>query len=422
MNFKSYLEDRARLLHNRSYLAFLLNCLLAPLGNGFVYIALTWQTQSQTSSAGGVALLMLCLWGPAVILAPASGYLVDHGSPRIMALLSNLIRGIIILLLAFLISSQEAYPWYLIYGSSILLGALNSLYGPAAITLIRSLVTEKDLLYANSTADIIIEIGSVAGMGLAGIALAWIGFELSLLLGGSCFCLAGLCFVFVNPSTENTSINQEEVAELSFLKSIQESFIIILRDKFLRTIYSMQAILLMMLMTVPVLLAPYAQTVLTAKVSDFSTMEALFSIGAISGGLLIPYLLQKFKKLFAMGTLWALMALVFFILAKTEDIMIAQVVYFFVGFGLASWAVVLSTAQEKTPITHQGRLVSFSNGLSGLIVMGLYILLYNFGELIAVQNLYLVEALFCLLLVIFLSLNPSCFYVPNKNPKIKKAR
>lgn len=90
MNFFNYLGERARLLKNKNYFAFILNCLLAPFGNAFVYIALSWHTQSHSESTGGIALLMLCLWGPTVILAPVAGWLVDFGSPKIVALLSNL--------------------------------------------------------------------------------------------------------------------------------------------------------------------------------------------------------------------------------------------------------------------------------------------------------------------------------------------
>ena len=79
---------------------------------------------------------------------------------------------------------------------------------------------------------------------------------------------------------------------------------------------------------------------------------------------------------------------------------------FFVGFGLPSWAIVLSSAQEQTPVDHQGRLVSLSNGAGGIIVLILYFLLYSFSDAIPVQKLYYIEAGFCLFLIFLLILNP----------------
>lgn len=310
------------------------------------------------------------------------------------------------ILLAVLIRYWEDYQWVLIYSVAFLPGSFSSLYGPAALTLIRGVVSEKDLLYANSTADIVIETGSIVGMGLAGIFLAWAGFSLSMITGGVCFALAGLCFLFIRTDHSEFKVRSPSPVKDSVSESLKQSWLILKTNRSLRSAYVMQAVLLMMLMTIPVLLVPYAQKVLKAGVDDFSRMEALFSIGAVAGGVMIPYIIQKLNRSLTTGLIWVMMAIVFGLIAKMETLLLAEILYLLVGFGLASWAIVMSSAQEQTPVDHQGRLVSMSNGVGGMIVLILYFLLYSFGDIIPVQKLYYIEAGFCLFLIFLLILNP----------------
>ena len=60
-----------------------------------------------------------------------------------------------------------------LYVLGAVLGLLFSIYLPAAGRLVREMVPDEMLLYANATIDMMYEVGNIAGMGSAGILIAY---------------------------------------------------------------------------------------------------------------------------------------------------------------------------------------------------------------------------------------------------------
>ncbi len=187
--FTSNLKECVALFENRTFLYFTLSGLFATFGNGLNYIALSWLAYNQTSSIRGVALMMLFLWTPSIIFAPVWGILADKYNRKTQIIISNLVRGLVIV--GWVILWHFGIEIELMILSAFL-GIFISFYMPSAVSLIQSIVLKEQLINANAIIDMIYELGTIIRMGLSGFILAYTGTKGTLLIGGIFFIIAGL--------------------------------------------------------------------------------------------------------------------------------------------------------------------------------------------------------------------------------------
>lgn len=388
-----YFRRRIDLFKNFDFLFFALSGFFATFGNGLNYIALVWSVQNAKESIGAVALLLLCLWGPSIVLAPLIGRITDSTSQRMLTMGSNLARGICLVLCP-LYWSQDSLVAPLTVG--LCLGFFNSFYGPASMVLVRKIVPPDDLLFANATVDTIYEFGSIFGMGAAGFAVLLLGEPLSLFTGGVFFMAAAALLALIrttkaDEASQATSGNMRST--LTYLK----------RNSVLMQYYGAQALVMIILFTAPVILVPYARQILGASVSDFSHLEALFSLGAVAGGILTPYIATRFSQKFSISAQLVLLCAVFIFLSTNDHMLLAKLSLFLVGFALSVWAVIVTRAQQATPIEIQGKVQSLCNSAVGIFVLALYFALAMFDSAASISALYVAEAVVALAALILIT-------------------
>jgi predicted MFS family arabinose efflux permease len=275
----------------------------------------------------------------------------------------------------------------------IFLGLFGSFFMPSAVPFITSIVDEKDLPRANATIDMIYELGIVIGMGLSGIFILKMGNLLTLVIGGIGFVLAG----YFNYLMEYKQFNKKKTEVTSsaitdYIKAISY----VKQEKKLLKVYLIQSFINVMIMTIPVLLLPFVVNILQADNSTFSVFELIHSLGIFIGYIFIPIIYDSlgFKK-----TAITFLSTIFLALASiyiNPNTSLNVIAYFFVGFGLSIWGISISEAQKVTHVNLQGRVQSLFDGLSGIIVLILYLLITFYGNTLNIRTLFLVEAIVAL--------------------------
>lgn len=267
----SELKERLALFDNRTYLYFTLSGLFATLGNGLHYIALSWFAYNQSNSISGVAMMMFFIWMPSIIFAPVFGTLADRYSRKAQIVISNLVRGLIVV--------SWVTLWH--FGIEIelmilcaLLGIFISFYMPSAVPFIQSIVPKEKLVRANATIDMVYELGTIAGMGLSGFILTYAGTKGALLTGGILFILAGLFNLAMQvPETVQDKSHNQQNGWQSYVSSLRY----FKRHPVLFMPYMNQMIIMTLLMTIPVILVPYTREILNADTRTFAIFQALYS-------------------------------------------------------------------------------------------------------------------------------------------------
>ena len=73
-----YLKSRGQVFRYQPFRLFALNCILAMLGNGLVYVVTAWLLLNHKSSISSVIILIMCSWLPMLLLSPVAGVIADR--------------------------------------------------------------------------------------------------------------------------------------------------------------------------------------------------------------------------------------------------------------------------------------------------------------------------------------------------------
>ncbi|WP_077216927.1 MFS transporter [Piscirickettsia litoralis] len=206
----------------------------------------------------------------------------------------------------------------------------------------------------------------------------------------------GLLFIlstFILLAIRYEKPEKSDQEQKGFFTDFKLGFVYLWQHPELISIYIIQLLIMVMFMTAPVLLAPYAKEVLHANAIQFGHLEAALSIGVVIGGLVFPYFVQKlgFYKVFATAVI--VMGLSFWLFSHNENIYWAQVLYFIIGLALSAWPLIVTRAQELTDLDYQGRLQGLVNSLSGVLILAIYLLAIVFGDKIDIAKVYWLEVL-----------------------------
>lgn len=380
------------LFQHDAFRHFTLSCALAMFGNGLTYIIMIWALMRFDASVVSTAILMACFWLPNVLLGPFLGVVADRCNRKFLLLTTNSLRAICLLGFAFIAYRNEISP-FAIYCLATVLGTLLAAYIPAAMTFVREIVnTEDDLLYANAMVDTAYEIGAVLGMGGAGLILAGTSFATCFVLNGLTYLCATLFLWRISYCSDK---QKEQNCESFFQQFLQGGRYIIARVPVL-LIYLIQGLFFICYMTAPVLLAPFAKSVLHSSVAQFGWLEAMLSAGIVVGGFLSPWLASVFSLLRVIFAQVLIGIVAFYLFSHTQSVSWAIFYHFFIGFSFSSWALLTTLAQEITDLDYQGRVQSLFNSMSGAIIIVFYYILAQWKNA-PVTQLYIGEI--CLLLI-----------------------
>lgn len=383
------------LIHNPSFRWYAISCLLSTFGGGLSYVAMSWLILQANNSVTAIAILMLCFWVPIVLFGPFFGAISDRYSRKWLMVLSNAIRAIF--LIAFGVYLHSHLSEGLIYALMVILGTCFSIYMPAAIALIREIVPQKDLLYANSTIDIAYELGNVVGMGSAGVFIAVFSATTAILINGVIFIFCTLAMFMVRVK----AAKMKEPAGKSITRQIfydfQSGINYLLRSPKLMIIYWVQMLIVVGFMTTPVLVVPFAKNVLHANVSEFGKIEAALSVGVVIGGICIPWIAKGLGLLRSLIVMCLSLAVCFVLFSLNRNILLAGILYLCVGFGLSVWPLIVTQAQNLTNIDYQARVQSVFSSISGVLILAMYLVVSLSSHFISISLLYGFNVAFSLL-------------------------
>jgi MFS family permease len=155
---------------------------ISALGDFLLWIPLTLHILDLTGSGAAVAALMICLWGPIVLLAPAAGLLADRFETRRLLIWASLAQASVVAALALALDSTAA-----ILALAALLGVGFAVAQPAEFALVP--VIGGDL---NGAVEAARYVGMTVGPLLGGVLAAAGGTAAALLVDAATFACVAL--------------------------------------------------------------------------------------------------------------------------------------------------------------------------------------------------------------------------------------
>jgi MFS family permease len=346
-------------LHNRPFALLWSGQTISRLGDSLYRIALSWWVLEKTGSAAVMGMVLIFSFTPMLIFSLLGGVVADRFSRLKVMIVSDLLRGIVVLSVSLLASNHLLEVWHILIASSIF-GLVDAFFQPAYTAVFPERIPRELLPGANSLNTLGVQFAEIAGPVAGAILVKFGGSPFAFALDGiSFFCSAACLFpllpayIFVRPESYKTHIGKDLKAGIQSVAASPWLWITILIAAFIN-----------MTISAPISVAlPFlVKDHLHKNVGALGTIYSFFSIGSVLGAVWIGRYSRLHRRgLVAYGTWFAsgLSALIFSQAVSLEAALAAALLQ---GAAAAAFGLIwINTLQEMVPIERLGRVASIDN-------------------------------------------------------------
>ncbi|HLI50648.1 MAG TPA: MFS transporter [Thermomicrobiaceae bacterium] len=392
-------------LRNRNYLLLWSGQSISVLGDQFYFIALAWLTLQLTGSALALGTVLMVAAVPRAVLMLLGGAVSDRFSQRILMLLSDVLRGVLVGALAVLVITSAVQLWQL-YVVALIFGAVDAVFYPASSAIVPAVVEEALLTPANALQQGSLQISNLIGPVLAGLLIAFssraAGIGLAFAVDAATFFISVLTLALV---TIRRSAPSEDDSANNLLRSIAAGLRYVWHDPVLRALLIVIAGIDPVVNGVFGVGLPLLARVHFGGAAALGIMSAGFGAGALAGIVGAGSMAPRHRGLFGAAVI-ALFATGTILLPLMPSVALATILIAVMGSGTGFINVLLMPwMQTRAEPAMLGRVMS----LIMLSSVGLTPLTYAAAGAVAAVNvslLYLVGGAILLATTLFALLSP----------------
>jgi MFS transporter, DHA3 family, macrolide efflux protein len=327
---------------------------------------------------------------PLAIIGPVAGVFVDHWNVKRVMIASDLIRGILIVLLVFVTDVAQICVIF------ALISTVSSFFAPAQSVTIRTIVPKEGLLAANAMITQAFYIVRLFSPFAAGALIAYLGEKF-------CFYLDTASFIFSAGMISSLAILRPKSNAERTLDSLTNDFLegnkFIFTHAGLAFVFIAMGVAMFVLSSFSPLISIYIRDSLSAGPFLFGVISSMVGIGLIAGAQVLPRLHTPasrtnivFGGLLALGLGAALLGLF-------RNTPMAALSTFTMGFAISFVLIPAQTlSQQETPPAMMGRVSStFMSLISLAQVLGLLLSGY-LAQRLGIRALFLSSAGFLALI------------------------
>jgi MFS family permease len=397
-----------RLATNGPFSAMWLAQVISSLGDRVHQIALVFLVERATNASPlALGLVFAAMTLPTSVVGPLAGALVDRWNRKWVMVGSDLVRAGLV----FAIPIVAVLHISLVVGLVFLIAVASSFFRPARAAALPHVVPEEDLLTANSAMWVADTVSDLAGYGLGGLFVAFLGSALSLAFwidGASYLASAALVAAVAIPRIVPAGGGEAGAGSAGVSASLRAD--LVAGWRFLR------AETVLFATTVQATIAEYGLGALTAlspllvaalplgrldAPTAYGFFEMSMGVGLLGGGVVIGAIATRIPKGPAIVTGFTALGASLILFSVTGSLWLALVLAAVVGLANVVFVVPSQTIfQQRTPDEMLGRVVAIrlalvnamlavSMATSGLFaqIFGLDVVLAGCGILAAAAGL-----------------------------------
>ncbi|MDD5421979.1 MAG: MFS transporter [Candidatus Omnitrophota bacterium] len=360
-------------LSNKNFFFLWLGQVVSNFGDRLTQMALVALVyQSNPGSEMALAKLISFTIIPVFLIGPIAGAWVDRLDRRNIMIISDILRGVLVLSIPFFIYARQILLVYLVI---FLVFSISRFFIPSKMAIIPEIVSKDKLLIANTLQDTTHLIGNVVGLVVAGIIvnIAFIGAIGGLYIDGATFFISA---VFIGmmagakalaPSVKDDLIDTKKAIENSFRKSvlneIREGLRIIVRYSNMRFVVSVFFLLMAGIGAVSCVIIVFVQDAFGSSTRDLGFLGMFLVGGLFLGTVLYGRFGQKISKrriiylsFIASGVFMALFA---FFVSRFPNLLVAGMLAGLLGMAVSPMMSATNTLTHETiPEETRGRIFS----------------------------------------------------------------
>ncbi|PSO84275.1 MAG: arabinose efflux permease [Cyanobacteria bacterium SW_12_48_29] len=273
-------------------------------------IASHFQRSDQTIS-GWVSVIMIAFTIPAVLFGSLAGVYVDRWSKKVVLVATNLLRGLLVMVVPLLLSLSQDWGsfltlpigFWMLLVVTFLVSTLTQFFAPAEQTAIPLLVQHRHLLPANSLYTTTMMASMIVGFAVgepllalteklaAVLGMTW-DFSKELVVGGA-YAAAGLLLLLLR-TDENTDAADRETPHV--FQDIWDGVVYLRQNHRVRNALIQLVILFSVFAALAVLAVRLAETIPGLKSSQFGFLLAASGVGMAGGAGFLGNWGQQFSR------------------------------------------------------------------------------------------------------------------------------
>ena len=261
----------------RNFRLFAMAHMVAVIALWMQRIAQDWLVLQLSGSVTAVGITVAMQFAPSLLLMPLGGIIADRCSKRVILMISQGAAGGLAVVMAVLALSGSIQVWH-IYGIAFVLGLVTVIDQPARQVFVNELVGPVQLRNAISVNSSIFQIGAMIGPAISGVLIGAVG-------GGWAFAVnAVACFFTVGTLACLRTGELLKSAPVRRSKGqLREGLDYALRKPTIFWPALMAGFIAVFAMSLPVLMAAYANDVFGSGASGYGLLNTLVAVGALAG-------------------------------------------------------------------------------------------------------------------------------------------
>jgi MFS transporter, DHA3 family, macrolide efflux protein len=198
--------------------------LISQIGDGISKLALLWFVYAITGSPLKTSVIGLLQTIPPIVLGPVIGVYVDRLPKKVLLIVSDILRALLIGLIPCLIP-VESFTVTVLYALVLFHALATAVFGPALTAAVPAIVPKTQFTAANALLQGTTSLGIIFGPALSGLGIAAYGSQEVLCLNAVTYMVSAGCLVFVrfadsaprgNPVAEPTTMLRDLIEGLRY--------------------------------------------------------------------------------------------------------------------------------------------------------------------------------------------------------------
>jgi DHA3 family macrolide efflux protein-like MFS transporter len=360
-------------LFNKNFFLLFQGQLVSNIGNQIYNIAMMLWIKQTTGMAWLMGLMLMASRIPDIILGPIGGTFVDRLPRKKIIVLTDLLSGVVVALIAVLIIFFPGETNLLlpcIFIAAVLLGGFLSFLSPAVIASLPDLLCKKKLKAGNSLISASDEGSVFIGQALGGVLYTALGAALCFLINGASYLFSSATEMFITLPETHLKKGENKRKQKSFKEDLKQGFRYVWKNKGLRNSAFIVALQNFFIAPIVILLPFYVDSNLKSGPEWFGFLLSAYSFGNIVGYLLagISTIPGRIRWRIILSSY--VMIFIFLVLIGIVHVnLIALLCIFFAGLFCGFTDVhILTILQLITPVKMRGRLFGLLGTLSKILV------------------------------------------------------
>jgi DHA3 family tetracycline resistance protein-like MFS transporter len=357
-------------LRYRPFALLWLGRTISSLGDGVFLVALAWFVLTTTGSASANGVILICETVPMLLLALIGGAMVDRASRRRLLLTSDIVRALVVAVIALLAWRSLLAFWQLAL-LSVVFGVVKAFFFPAYVSVIPQVTPSEALLSANSLASLSAQTTGIIGPALGGALVALGGTSLAFSLDALSFLVSAAC-VFAMPPVEPVATDLTAKRGSGMLGDIRAGLVTVLRSPWLWITIAIAGVSNITLSgPLEAALPLLARKGLHAGVGVYALLNALLAVGSVIAAVALGRMVKIRRRGVVMYGAWMLAGAALLCMGLPITVVGVGTAILICGAGLGVLNLVwANTLQEMVPGELLGR-VSSVDGLGSYALLPL---------------------------------------------------